>query len=51
MLYTVQDLILHVINIYYEFKINVISNVKKVVRLKVISNEILNVGRIINQSF
>jgi hypothetical protein len=28
MLYTVRYLILHVINIYYEVKINVISNVK-----------------------
>jgi len=28
MLYRVGDLVLHVINIYYELKINVISNVK-----------------------
>jgi len=28
MLYRVQDLVLHIINIYYELKINAISNVK-----------------------
>jgi hypothetical protein len=39
---------LHIINIYCELEIvNVISNVKYVIKLKIISNKILNVGRII----
>jgi len=47
MLYRVRDLVLHVISLYYELKINVISNIKLVIRLKVTNNKILNVGRII----
>ena len=51
MLYKVQDLVLHVINIYimninviiniyYEYKCNFKCNIAKVIRLKAVSNKI-----------
>jgi len=45
MFYRVRDFVLHVINIYYKLKINIISNIK--ISNKVKSYKILNVGRII----
>ena len=49
MVYRIRDLVSHVINIYYKLKINVISNIKLLIRIKVTSNKILNIGRIIEQ--
>jgi hypothetical protein len=48
MFYRVRDLVLHVTNIYYELKINVISNIK--IGNKVKSYKILNVGRMFLES-
>ena len=49
MVYRIRDLVSLVINIYYKLKINVISNIKLLIRIKVTSNKILNIGRIIEQ--